>query len=135
MLLDTIIFLAVCSGGLLFVLFRSSKEARSKQEAPAKDSSPIAYIVAGTLLAIPAGTAWVIVCFGYLLPGLELTEPNVLSTIKITKPIHRRGPRYDLRLEHTETSLLLTVATFVFLVFALFLVLRGVHRIRKSPHT
>ncbi|MBL9202781.1 MAG: hypothetical protein JNL39_19865 [Opitutaceae bacterium] len=135
MLLDTIIFLVACVAIPLYVLSRPSKDKAAKQEPPPKESSPIAYIVAGTLLAIPAGTAWVIVCFGYLLPGLELTEPNVLSTIKITKPIHRRGPRYNLRLEHTETSLLLTIAAFVFLVFALFLIFRGVRRIRKSPHT
>lgn len=131
MLLDTIIFLAVCGGGILFILIRSPKTSRSKQEAPPKDSSPFAYIVAGTLLAIPAGTACVIVCFGYLLPGLELMEPNVLSTIKITKP-NKGGPNYDLRLENTETSLVLTVAALVFLLFALFLIFRGVFRLARS---
>lgn len=128
MLISAVIFLVICVVVPIYIVRSTSQKKPEQLQGASKESSPIAYIVVGTLLAIPAGTAWIIVCSGYLLPGLEMMKPNFLSEITIHKP-NKGGPRIALRLQETETSFLLTLFSLFFLLFALFLIFRGIRRL------
>jgi len=125
-------------GATIFVIFgvvvplmlATRKGPAGKSPVPRADHGPVAYLVAGTLLAILAAVPFSVVCFGYLLPGLKLIPPNGLSTIKIIPPMGglrggRGYPGYELRLQDTDTSWELSVGALTFVVLGLYVVFRG----------
>ncbi len=114
----------------------SLSPSRASPPAPAAEIEPGKYLFWGSALCLASGWAMAVLAWGFLFPGLGLTEPNYFTTFRIMVPAGKGyGTRsYPLRPEDIDLTLFIFVIVgtlFLIGLKALYTVYR--HHLRHSP--
>lgn len=123
-----LVFLAICIGGPLYLLFGQAKVDREKMER--SDSQPSVYLAVGALIAAPAAYAWAVVFVGFLLPSWRILSPNALTAKRVPIP-NKRGPTHYLTLQDADMSFMVSAIMFFLLALGVYLMVRGVILYRR----
>jgi hypothetical protein len=102
-------------------------------ESPTVDSPPLAYWIAGVLVAAPAFTVLVVIVLGFLLPAYGVIARNRLTDVPIWLPPPKgsRDPATLVTASDVGASWLLAAIAATLLVFGLIVIKKGFERKRS----